>query len=130
MKSSVRLTTATLVALRFRNVVVSRKGFSTILSSAHSTPIGAKLIEPFGSTVVTMVSTITGRDRPAGELWRAYSLVPGTGAVRHQPLREGSAMWPAPRAESDRASGIHARSGPTRDGTVRRRPGSGRAARP
>src|SRR4051812_18114073 len=123
MTSSVRLTTATLVALRFRNVVVSRKGFSTILSSAHSTPIGAKLIEPFGSTVVTMVSTITGRDRPAGELWRAYSPVPGTGAVRHQRPREGSVVWRVLRAGSDRASGIRARSGRTRDGTVRRKRG-------
>jgi hypothetical protein len=59
MASSVRLTTACRVALTFRNVLVSRNGFSTMTSSPHSTPMGAKLIEPPVSLDVTMVSRIT-----------------------------------------------------------------------
>src|SRR4051794_39933600 len=104
MTSSVRFTTATPVALRFRNVVVSRNGFNTIIWSPHSTPMGAKLIEPFGSTVVKMVSTISGRDRLAGEQRRAYSPVPGAGGVRHRAIPEVSAVFRALRAGSDPAS--------------------------
>src|SRR3712207_2598631 len=67
MTSSVRLTTALGRCSRFRNVVVSRNGFKTILSSSHSTPMGAKLILPRSSRVVTIVSTITGPARLAAE---------------------------------------------------------------
>ena len=41
MTSSVRFTTAAPFALRFRKVVVSRNGLMTIVSSPHSTPMGA-----------------------------------------------------------------------------------------
>ena len=58
--SSVRFTTAAPVAWMFRNVVVSRKGLSTITSSPHSTPMGAKLGRPSGSSVVTIDSTMKG----------------------------------------------------------------------
>src|SRR6516165_8554354 len=57
--SSVRLTTAALVAATLRYVAVSRNGLRTIASSAHSTPIGAILIAPSAPRLVTMDSTIT-----------------------------------------------------------------------
>src|ERR1043166_3311490 len=46
--SSVRFTPATPVAATLRYVAVSRNGLRTIVSSPHSTPIGAQLIAPMG----------------------------------------------------------------------------------
>src|ERR1044071_9776807 len=67
MASSVRLTTAPCVAWRLWNVVVSRNGLITISSSPHSTPMGAKLIAPRASIVVSTDSMITGPARPEGK---------------------------------------------------------------
>src|SRR4029077_13261569 len=57
---SVRFTTATPVAETFRKVVVSRKGLRTMTFSSHSTPMGAKLGRPSGSSVVTIDSMMKG----------------------------------------------------------------------
>src|SRR5262245_4932022 len=61
LMSSVRFTTAVRVATTLRYVAVSMNGFSTMAASPHSTPIGAQLTVPSSATVVTIVSTITGR---------------------------------------------------------------------
>src|ERR687897_92896 len=84
MASSVRLTTAWRLAVTLRNVLVSRKGFSTRISSPHSTPMGAKLIAPPVSLVVTMVSRITEPDPPA--VVRRVTCSPrySPGATRHR----------------------------------------------
>src|SRR3989449_1037141 len=57
--SSVRFTTAALVALRFLNVAVSRNGLMTISSSPHSTPMGAKFTRPAAPLVVRVDSEVT-----------------------------------------------------------------------
>ena len=56
--SSVRFTTAALVARRLRNVRVPPYGLMMIARSPHSTPIAAQLTLPSGLIVVTTVSRI------------------------------------------------------------------------
>src|SRR5262245_51038416 len=54
--SSVRFTTAARVDVTLRYVAVSRNGLSTMVSSDHSTPIGAMFTAPSAASVVTIVS--------------------------------------------------------------------------
>src|SRR6476646_10295669 len=107
MASSVRFTTATPVALRLRKVVVSRNGFKTIVSSPHSTPMGAKLMTPSGSLLVTMVSTITARGRRREEPKRGCCQWCFSGELHRQPAEYSSER--RHRGETGPADDSHAR---------------------
>src|SRR3954463_15418754 len=130
MTSSVRLTTAARLVLRLRKVVVSRNGFSTMVSSPHSTPMGAKLMVPWVSLVVTMVSTITGPGQPAAGWWPDCCCRNGGAEGPHRPLREAAGGLQARHGGSDREYGNRARSTPTRGGTAHHRLGAPRGGLP
>src|SRR4051812_20859543 len=110
--SSVRLTTAVRVALTLRNVVVSRKGLSTMISLPHSTPIGAKLTAPDPSMDVTMLSMMNGisgsgsRVLPA-DGWRRVPrrLVRAGAAPPIQPVAHGLVALPREADAAVRADG-------------------------
>src|SRR3954451_12153986 len=109
MASSVRFTTAAPLARRFRKVVVSRKGFSTMTSTPHSTAMGAKLMRPSPSIVVTIVSMITGPDARGAEPRQEMQGLPVHDRAPHRPPAALAGGPPGHHGENGRAAGTRAR---------------------